>query len=51
MKWRMEDWLVQLNDKVRGSMIGGAAGDALGYVVEFDADTCSLSKGDRQALI
>ena len=30
-----EDWLVQLNDRVRGSLIGGAAGDALGYAIEF----------------
>lgn len=25
-----------LRDSVRGSLIGGAAGDALGYAVEFD---------------
>ena len=25
-------------DKVRGSMIGGAIGDALGYQIEFDRD-------------
>ena len=30
-----KDWLVQLNDRVRGSLIGGAAGDALGYAIEF----------------
>ena len=32
---KTEDWLIQQNDKVRGSLIGGAAGDALGYAVEF----------------
>ena len=30
-----KDWLIRLNDRVRGSLIGGAAGDALGYAVEF----------------
>lgn len=33
---QQEDWLIQLNDKVRGSLIGGAAGDALGFAVEFN---------------
>lgn len=27
----------QLKDKCRGSLVGGAAGDALGYAVEFDS--------------
>ena len=35
MKKIFDDWLIQLNDKVRGSLIGGAAGDALGYAIEF----------------
>ena len=28
----------QHRDKIRGSLIGGAAGDALGYAVEFDSE-------------
>ena len=35
-------------DLVRGSLIGGAAGDALGYVVEFNSYRSIISKyGDR----
>ncbi len=26
-------------DKIRGCLIGGAAGDALGYAVEFDSES------------
>ena len=34
----------QLNDRVRGSLIGGAAGDALGYVVEFQNEEYIFQK-------
>ena len=40
----MEDWLIQLNDRVRGSLMGGAAGDALGYAVEFRDEEYIFSK-------
>ena len=32
------------NDKIRGSLIGGAAGDALGYPVEFMDEEKIFSK-------
>lgn len=31
-------------DKIRGSLIGGAAGDALGYAIEFDGESEIFSK-------
>ena len=34
----------KLNDKFRGCMIGGAAGDALGYAVEFMPEQQIFSK-------
>ena len=41
---KLEDWLVQLNDRVRGSLIGGAAGDALGYAIEFQDEDYIFEK-------
>ena len=32
-------------DKIRGSMVGGAVGDALGYPVEFSVRTRAYRKG------
>ena len=34
----------QHRDKIRGSLIGGAAGDALGYAVEFDSESSIFAK-------
>ena len=31
-------------DKIRGSLIGGAAGDALGYAIEFLSEEIIFSK-------
>ncbi len=41
---KSKDWLVQLNDRVRGSLIGGAAGDALGYAIEFQDEDSIFEK-------
>ena len=30
-------------DRYRGCLLGGAAGDALGYPVEFDSRACAIS--------
>ena len=35
---------MDIRDKIRGSLIGGAVGDALGYPVEFDSDTVLWSR-------
>ena len=32
------------NDAIRGSLIGGAAGDALGYVIEFSRENYIFSR-------
>ena len=31
-------------DRIRGSLIGGAAGDALGYAIEFDREKSIFKK-------
>ena len=41
---KSKDWLVELNDRVRGSLIGGAAGDALGYAIEFQDENYIFEK-------
>ena len=41
---KSKDWLVELNDRVRGSLIGGAAGDALGYAIEFQDEDYIFEK-------
>ena len=37
MKTKMKQIMVPDKDRIRGSLIGGAIGDALGYAVEFDS--------------
>ena len=37
-------------DKIRGSLIGGAAGDALGYAVEFSSEDIIFSKYGKNGI-
>lgn len=37
-------------DKYRGCLIGGAAGDALGYAVEFDREDAIFSKYGEEGI-
>ncbi len=39
-----------LQDRIRGSVIGGAAGDALGYAVEFQSEDDILNKYGRNGI-
>ena len=35
-------------DRIRGSLIGGAAGDALGYAIEFDREKSIFKKTEAR---
>ena len=40
-----------IDDKIAGCLIGGAAGDALGYAVEFDNEKAIEKKYGKNAIV
>ena len=46
----MENTLIESFDKIRGCMVGGAVGDALGYAIEFDGEKKIFSKYGKDGI-